>query len=68
MIDPVQFGRAMMSQSPMMKDDADCNAFARVGSKLINLGEPGYPRTIYDLSKDDFEVISKALSVLSVTA
>lgn len=63
-MNPQSFGRAMMAHSGNMPSDKDCNDFARVGNKLINIGEPGFPKTIYDLSSEDMEIISKALMIV----
>lgn len=64
MIDPRSFGRAMMSHAVNMSSDRDCNDFARVGNKLVNMGNAGFPKNIYSFDSEDMEIINKALTLL----
>lgn len=58
------FGRAMMLYAVNMSNDTDFNDFSRVGNKLMNIGESGYPKTIYDFTSDDLEIINRALVLI----
>ena len=62
------FGRAMMLHAVNMSNDTDFNNFSRVGNKLMNIGESGYPKTIYDFTPDDMEFINRALTLLQIAA
>ena len=63
MMDTSSFGRMMMQRSGELQDDALCNAFAKVGSMLVRLGQP---RSLADMSKEDLETLYKALEMFNV--
>ena len=66
MMDTSSFGRMMMHRSGELQDDALCNAFAKVGSMLVRLGQPRSPRSLADMSKEDLETLYKALEMFNV--
>lgn len=62
-LSPHVIGRAMMQYAVELDNDADFNRFSRVGNQLMNIGEPGYPKTIYDFSTQDIETINTVLEM-----
>jgi hypothetical protein len=64
MLDTANFGRLMMARSGTLPDDALCNAFARVGNMLTQIGQPRAPRSISDMSAEDRAVLTKAVELL----
>lgn len=64
MLDINAFGREMMQVSGSLSDDALCNAFARVGETLTQIGQPRAPKRVSDMSAEDLQILTKAVELL----